>query len=742
MKKFLPILIVITVFACVSLVSCAKKNSSASGNHATATDVSTEAGTSTDTGTSTETAPTVTDVVASTDIPAEFLKLAESVDFTALDAMAEEADNAGLADAMILDLEKQSSRNDAPPNVFIALSVLYGRKGLKAREYAALLRAEESAQKRPNIAFNVALVYGRKKLLEGATDADAFLSGSVDFDSEPRGASVLIDGEKIGVTPLRKKNVKAGIHTITFEARGYPSVEESIDVGIGASLIVRKRLLRSGSLMEDGFELYGNGESLGEWKLNARANLAYRLDSAKAHSGDRYLAMTDTNNGDRAHMYWDFPAETASGAVTAFIRVPSVNSPDLAEVQLKSASVGDIVDVEIMRDETPGTYKAMYLGENARGNIQWGLLTRGLRTDEWIEVRIAFSNARREAEIHVNGEPCGIYAYRASADITRLELNGGGWGNARAMEAQFDDIRVALGSPAFDDTILIKGGTYTMGNVIGGTKTEELPAHQVTLDDFYMGRAQVTAAKIAATANWALSAGRAELRGTRLYAKENGNQYLFDFSQEYRFSNLENGIITATGDVSMGHGSWYLACATLNWLSEQKGLEPAYNLKTWKCDMKAGGYRLPTEAEWEYAARNGGKNIKYPWGDAIPGKGSPAIANLHDEDMQQKGWTQDKLYFYGYVDGSIGQNPVNMYPPSALGLKDMYGNLWELVADTWYPYEAKSEKNPLHEGGNRIVVRGAGYDLPHDPVTIPDIYTRYQHEMYTFAGFRMARRAP
>jgi len=669
------------------------------------------------------------------------LILAEAADFTGMERLIRDSGQSGTLDSIISRFEKEADLPEAPPRIYLALSVLYGRKGLKSKEYQALVRAEEKAARQPAVIFNIALVHGRKKLLEGAPDADTFLTGSADFRSEPPEVTVLVDGKVMGKTPLHLEKLKAGVHRITFESKGYVSENLSLDVGIGARYEIGRRLLRPGSLLEDGFELELPGDANWQWRMNNNRDLSYRSDSGTGRTGSKSFTMADLNNGDRAHMYWNFPEGTGSATVNACIRMPSSLSADLAEVQLKAAETGDLVDVQIMRAGSAGLYKLMYLGENSRGNMAWKLLADNVKADEWILVQIAFSNVRHEAEIRINGERCGIYPYRLPENITRLELNGGGWSNTVAMEVQFDDILVAPGEPSFDDTILVKGGTFMMGNPFGDGLPDQGPLHRVTLDDYYMSRAQVTAARIAATANWAIASGRAVIRGTRLYAAENDRQHLFDFSQEYRFSNLSNGFIDTTGDEPMGHGSWYLACATANWISEQKGLAPAYNLKTWRCDMKTDGYRLPTEAEWEFAARNGGKNIRYPWGDTLPAKGSTAWANLHDEDMQQKGWTQDKLYYFGYRDGYIGSNPVNAMPPSPLGFRDMYGNLWELVSDTWYEYGDKPETNPLHEGGTRFISRGSGYDLPHDPTVLPNIYTRFQQEPYTFAGFRLVRRA-
>jgi sulfatase modifying factor 1 len=111
------------------------------------------------------------------------------------------------------------------------------------------------------------------------------------------------------------------------------------------------------------------------------------------------------------------------------------------------------------------------------------------------------------------------------------------------------------------------------------------------------------------------------------------------------------------------HVDWYDAVAYCNWLSEKDGLTPCYSGKgkLTQCDFSASGYRLPTEAEWEYAARGGHVSEGYIYA----GSNDP-----------------DEVAWYGPNSGDQ-MHPVGQKKPNELGLCDMSGNLFEWCWD-WY----------------------------------------------------------
>jgi formylglycine-generating enzyme required for sulfatase activity len=135
--------------------------------------------------------------------------------------------------------------------------------------------------------------------------------------------------------------------------------------------------------------------------------------------------------------------------------------------------------------------------------------------------------------------------------------------------------------------------------------------------------------------------------------------------------------------------SWSKAARYCNARSRLEALQPCYDLNTWECDFNANGYRLPTEAEWEYACRAGTKT-KYFFGNG-----------------------PSKLQNYAWFDQNSGTKPrpVGQKLPNPWGLYDMYGNVWEWCNDFYKVdyYQESPEENPKgpKTGDNKVVRGGA-----------------------------------
>ena len=225
-----------------------------------------------------------------------------------------------------------------------------------------------------------------------------------------------------------------------------------------------------------------------------------------------------------------------------------------------------------------------------------------------------------------------------------------------------------------------------------------------------------------------------------LGAREVTNAEYRDFRSAHQSGVFEN--VTLSGnDRPVVQVSWDDAVRFCNWLSDKDGLPPAY--VEIGGEMKAvtpmtTGYRLPTEAEWEYAARFRGVDdlLKYAWGSDYPPNGK--VGNFADDSVFQ----HLGLTIADYDDGYLASAPVASYDANHFGLYDMGGNVAEWCHDyyTTYAYDGgKVDVDPMGpRRGEHHVVRGASWRLA--TISALRLSARgYGDEGRDDLGFRIAR---
>ena len=260
---------------------------------------------------------------------------------------------------------------------------------------------------------------------------------------------------------------------------------------------------------------------------------------------------------------------------------------------------------------------------------------------------------------------------------------------------------VSLGPSVTPPGVLsLAAGIFPMGDA--GGDDDEQPVHDVTVSAYEIGAYEVTNARYAAVMNWALDQGLIEGQtGTITF---NG-QELVDLDSPYCQISYSDGAFSATGrgDHPIVLVSWYGAVAYCTWLSEALGLTPCYDLSIWALtDPAAGGYRLPTEAEWERAAAwDGTCHWRYGIGSDSLTTGQANCENVNPLGLS--GWPYTSPA--GHYDGQT----------SPAGCYDMSGNVAEWVHDlygyTYYDGCRGGVTDPLGPAsGPGRVVRGGGWD--------------------------------
>ncbi len=262
--------------------------------------------------------------------------------------------------------------------------------------------------------------------------------------------------------------------------------------------------------------------------------------------------------------------------------------------------------------------------------------------------------------------------------------------------------------------VWIKGGNFQMGCNSHTYKydLDERPVHKVILNSFWMEKCEVT------TGQYMKCVKERACRPPEWL--ETGGKYNINTGKDKYYKRLGKSLTEKNHPIT--GISWYDAKAYVIWLSQKTGFK----------------YRLPTEAEWEYAARNRGMNIKFCWGNKDPYINGKKAANIADESAgaYYSKWTVWK----GYNDGFIYTSPVGHFASNALGLFDMGGNVWEWCEDVYNKnaYKYHSIKNPLYTGkGHYRVIRGGSWYNDPQNTRCTNRYFRPPDKRNIDVGFRL-----
>jgi len=270
-----------------------------------------------------------------------------------------------------------------------------------------------------------------------------------------------------------------------------------------------------------------------------------------------------------------------------------------------------------------------------------------------------------------------------------------------------------------EDLVLVEGSSFKMGDEVGDLWSGTRPVHKVTLTySFYMNKYEVTFDEFDAFCE---ATGRSK-------------------PEDKGWGRGKRPVINV---------SWNDAIAYCNWLSEMGNLPKAYDENGSFLD-KAGmistdpskvvGYRLPTEAEWEYAARGGkeSKGFRYSGSNKVD---EVAWYALNSGDKLLKGPLPGESGLKTITENNCRLHEVGKKAPNELGLYDMSGNVWELCSDWYYDYTDSEQTNPYNESGSFMVFRGGSWFDIENAVRVAIRSGNARTFKYYYLGFRVCRTA-
>ena len=233
--------------------------------------------------------------------------------------------------------------------------------------------------------------------------------------------------------------------------------------------------------------------------------------------------------------------------------------------------------------------------------------------------------------------------------------------------------------------VFVSGGTFTMGDIWGYGSLDELPTHSVTLSPFYIGKFEVT-------------------------------------QSQWEYITGTNPSLLKSENRPVENIDWYRAIHFCNSLSLLEGFTPCYSINgnsiSW--DISSNGYRLPTEAEWEFAARGG---------------------NLSQLYLFSGSYFPDTVAWYVLNSNNVSHD-VGTKGHNELGIYDMSGNVWEFCWDWYGSYPADPETNPTGPSGGTVkVVRGGAFHSGDQSITVSVRGTEFPGSSggSDYIGFRVVR---
>jgi formylglycine-generating enzyme required for sulfatase activity len=561
------------------------------------------------------------------------------------------------------------------------------------------------------------------------------LPGRLGVNSQPPGAKVLIDGEFIGETPFSAVPVEAGEHSLQVQAQRYLPLEQTLlvtgrDIQQQLELalepawaeVIVDSLPQGATILVDG-EVAGTTPSVLEILQGERQLMLHKAGFAHWQEELTVIASEAQDLGR---------VELQPAAAT----IQLVSLPNRANVTVDGEFRGQTpLTLEVSPDHS---HRLAVFKPGYRRHTSSLQLAAGATTSRTVKLvaqlgEVRFNIEPQNAILKINGQPRGqgsqTLALPAVEQTVEVSLEGHASVRRRViprpgldqvvnitlqteLEEQLSRIKPEITTSLGQTLLLFTPGDFTMGasRREPGRRSNEV-LHPVSLTRmFYLQTTEVTNAEFRL------------FQATHKSGQVQGNSL-----------NREHQPVVEI--------SWQQAAQFCNWLSQREGLAPFYreiNGVVSGYNPNATGYRLPTEAEWAWAARvNGETVLKFPWGDSFPP--TERVENYADSTSA---YVTGRIV-NGYTDGYVVTASVASFPPSKNGLYDMGGNVSEWVLDVYSipSADGSTQVDPTGaQTGDNYVIRGASWS--HSKIAELRLsYRDYGQRGRDDVGFRIARYA-
>ena len=499
-----------------------------------------------------------------------------------------------------------------------------------------------------NSAGVVELVSGGQKQKINAKLEPNF--GTIDVTSSPeRGASVLLDGVETGkTTPCTFERLPVGEHTLTVSLEMYATATQKVAVKAGppqsVNIAMRPAFAEVAVKSTPKGDIYINNalKGTGEWKgrlIPGLYNFEARLDKHISATEQRTVVIGQPLELTLQPIPRTGSLNVISNPIEATIRISGKDYGTTPNT-IKNLLIGDYT-VELSLPGYATAFEKVNITEGATSTIN-ATLQNGRE--------VTISSTPAGVDLYVDDKWVGTTPYKGSLTFGThtLSISEEGKKNEKqvniAQAGGESSFALSFGPESFKETINgvsfdmipIQGGSFMMGSNDG--EAYEKPIHRVTVSDFYMGKTEVTQA---------------------LWTAVMGNNPSY-----FKGDNLP--------------------VENVSWDDTQEFIKKLNRLTGKK-------YRLPTEAEWEYAA-GGGSNNRTKW----------AVTDV-----------ESSVSAYSWHDSNSGSqmHEVASKLPNSLGLYDMSGNVWEWCNDWYVYYSSNDQVNPTGETtGSYRVFRGGSWN--------------------------------